>query len=805
LLIGIFLLSFIPVLGVDTCMKLTTTGSYVLNNDIDMKKVDSSSYGFYCIEIKANDVTLDCQGHRIIGQSKSGGGITISNLYPNVIERVTIKNCKISNFHSGISINYGQHVNIANNDISSNREGISIGNGNNNNIANNDISSNGEGIGISHSTYNQIINNRISLNDEGIHILSSSNNVIYNNLFNNYQNVVLDWAPNNPPNLNTWNTDKTAGETIYGPGKYIGGNYWTTPTGNGHSDTCNDNGNCFCDQPMKLDDNNIDNLPLTFSCGCPENCCGNDGKTVLKKDKGGSLTCSNAFELCRYSETGTVCTTGAKDTGEIDYENKGSCTEYTGCKDGQCQSEMYPDRCENGFLVDYHAEGGVCKPEKVDCANPVWNPKFGLGWSCNDGKCVGCQGDFNCPSSDILEYATDIDHNGIINMIDIGKAANCFLCKENQPCWKNLKGGLTCEAANVDTSDTVDKSDTNPVGFQVIDMKDIGHISKDFGKTITNCHYNSCSDNKCILTGYYDKYTCNTGTGKCDHSQPACKPKPVGQNKVCTVDSSGKGIETDASSTYSCRSDNAPQPFCTEGLCSGFWHYAECDGNGNCDVNAENYFEPGQIFAPLGGYILDSDCNIKEGSCGKCGKCSGGSCTNEKECSPYEPGTRPCPGGSGDCAGTQTRTCNADCTWGLYGKCSTDGNKCGKCGTCSSGSCTNEKVCSVGYTESRSCGVTGDECAGTQTRTCNADCTWGYWGPCSTNGHWCSEASCGVCSNGICLGQGCSPGSTQSCPGGDCCVCTITCGSNCQWGSPDIQTGSCGDPRQECIDCNCVG
>jgi hypothetical protein len=98
--------------------------------------------------------------------------------------------------------------------------------------------------------------------DYGIYLYSSQNNLIYNNLFNNTNNFYF--KGNIYPN--SWNTTKQLGQRIYSPGNYIGGNYWTNPTGNGFSDTCTDADNDeFCDSSYTLNSTgpNIDYLPLS--------------------------------------------------------------------------------------------------------------------------------------------------------------------------------------------------------------------------------------------------------------------------------------------------------------------------------------------------------------------------------------------------------------------------------------------------------------------------------------------------------------------------------------------------------------
>jgi len=110
------------------------------------------------------------------------------------------------------------------------------------------------------------------------------------------------------------------------------------------------------------------------------------------------------------------------------------------------------------------------------------------------------------------------------------------------------------------------------------------------------------------------------------------------------------------------------------------------------------------------------------GSCGTCQSCSFWTgcyndycCSGCSECTSGQTQTQTC--GTGTCQGTQTRTCSG-CKWGSWGACSTDGNSCGNCGYCLSGTCTNQGACSLGppaQTQTQSCGRCN---SGTQTRTC---------------------------------------------------------------------------------------
>ncbi len=160
--------------------------------------------------INASELILNCNGTTISGNT-TGYGINVTN-YNNL----TIKNCIVMNFSDGMYLD--------------------------------------------NSSNNTLTNNTITINTNGgIYIDSSANNTIYNNFFNNTNNFNITGS-----NINYWNTTKQSGTRIYSNGTQIGGNYWTNPSGNGYSDTCNDYDNDdFCDEPYNLSTGNWDYLVLT--------------------------------------------------------------------------------------------------------------------------------------------------------------------------------------------------------------------------------------------------------------------------------------------------------------------------------------------------------------------------------------------------------------------------------------------------------------------------------------------------------------------------------------------------------------
>jgi len=263
-------------INISTCSSLNETGAtYYLTADI----INSSTS--YCINISANNVTLDCQGHLIDGDDLADYGIWI---YRSVEEttNITIKNCivkdwdtanihlenadenNIVNVTSSSSPDYGIYLrfsffNIFSNiTVNSNDAGINLKTSSSNTFRDITSSSNTHyGIIIyANSDNNTIANSTISNSiDAGLYfdeydLDDPENNTIYNCLFNNSVNVKIDDGISNP---NYFNTTKQLGTRIYSNGNYIGGNYYTNSTGNGYSDICIDsNHDGFCDNALNL-------------------------------------------------------------------------------------------------------------------------------------------------------------------------------------------------------------------------------------------------------------------------------------------------------------------------------------------------------------------------------------------------------------------------------------------------------------------------------------------------------------------------------------------------------------------------
>ena len=99
----------------------------------------------------------------------------------------------------------------------------------------------------------------------GLYLCRSSGNTITNNLFSNPVNARYGGSCG----PSTWSGQQQAGTSIVG-GSATGGNYWSSPSGNGFSDTTPDaNGDGICDRPYAINSANTDLLPLARASGAP--------------------------------------------------------------------------------------------------------------------------------------------------------------------------------------------------------------------------------------------------------------------------------------------------------------------------------------------------------------------------------------------------------------------------------------------------------------------------------------------------------------------------------------------------------
>lgn len=219
------------------------------------------------IVVGANNVTLDCQEHKITGNG-DGSGIVIVD-----VKRASVENCFVENFLNGFYLETTKENNLTNNVVRYNDSGIFLFTRSNynlisDNLAENNVNgfelsgtlnhnlvtrntainnnvgffSNGRSNEDNNYTYNrsfsnqygfivgawayfsgpnEISSNVIANNSKaGIKVKNAIRNLIYNNLVRNQINATQENA------TTFWNIQKTPGINIVG-GPFLGGNYWS--------------------------------------------------------------------------------------------------------------------------------------------------------------------------------------------------------------------------------------------------------------------------------------------------------------------------------------------------------------------------------------------------------------------------------------------------------------------------------------------------------------------------------------------------------------------------------------------------
>jgi len=217
-------------------------GVYYLTQDI----INATTSA--CINITANNVILDCQGHVIDGDDTAQYGIYIDRDSVTVTN-ITIRNCTVSDWSSANIHLHNADGNVLEyiNSTSSTDEGIELYSSSSNNISNIIVNSNGgygiylyysnnnalysieadsneyDGVSLWFSDYNNITDITATSNSMGIYLYSSDHNVIYDVYVdsNTYDGIYLD----SDSDYNTIKYSKISNNQRYGIHIYDAGQY----------------------------------------------------------------------------------------------------------------------------------------------------------------------------------------------------------------------------------------------------------------------------------------------------------------------------------------------------------------------------------------------------------------------------------------------------------------------------------------------------------------------------------------------------------------------------------------------------
>ncbi len=146
------------------CHVLDTPNS-VYNLTRDMHGLAGNSNGPSCLDVEADNVTVDCSGHSIIGPSNSGFYQYYNPVGDGVYSdsfNTTVENCNMKDLYYGIDFEYNENGTITQNNLSNNYDGFYLYYSDYDSVLNNSMDGDQNGFGVWYSNYNQIGLNTIN-------------------------------------------------------------------------------------------------------------------------------------------------------------------------------------------------------------------------------------------------------------------------------------------------------------------------------------------------------------------------------------------------------------------------------------------------------------------------------------------------------------------------------------------------------------------------------------------------------------------------------------------------------------------
>ncbi|MBN2478071.1 right-handed parallel beta-helix repeat-containing protein [Candidatus Micrarchaeota archaeon] len=176
-------------------LMIDTPGTTTLTEDIT-----AATPSAVCIMV--DNVVLDCDSHNINGAG-SGTGIFAPD-----VNTITIRNCNVDNFGTGLYLSNSKDHTIINNNFTNNVEpasGVHLNNVNDSILRGNRINNNDNGIHLNSCQYITIRDNNVDSNYYGIYSSGGGNHTIEGNTLNscNVRGIYLDSCSENTISGNT--------------------------------------------------------------------------------------------------------------------------------------------------------------------------------------------------------------------------------------------------------------------------------------------------------------------------------------------------------------------------------------------------------------------------------------------------------------------------------------------------------------------------------------------------------------------------------------------------------------------------
>lgn len=129
------------------------------------------------IVIVEDGIALDCAGRAVIGSAGRGVGISVQAL-----TEVTIRNCEVRGFDTGIELSNASDVELESNTATGNKVGFMMVNSNGSRLIDNSaIENTANGILLVRSERNSLVNNTVEGGHQGILLNSADNNILQGN------------------------------------------------------------------------------------------------------------------------------------------------------------------------------------------------------------------------------------------------------------------------------------------------------------------------------------------------------------------------------------------------------------------------------------------------------------------------------------------------------------------------------------------------------------------------------------------------------------------------------------------------